>query len=174
MFSNFLKNARSGFKPARLCKAAGGREVLEMDIGALIQNALKNNQAFVAVHEGKKLVFINATPHVLRFDDGTVLQPNQELAKILTAKPQETKIDEFNGVAFVRTEFVGTDDGWKFVQAANDFNNAQSDAKVCIIGSIIAAQAYGAPVVSPITTPETTRAPPDRKVCFKNKFNAYW
>jgi len=144
-----------------------------MQISDLIQTALKESTSFVVEHEGKKLFFINATPHVLRFDDGTVLQPNPELAEILTAKPKETKVDEFNGITFVRTEFQGTEEGWKLVVAANYFN-AHNDIKVIFIGSIIAAQAYRAPVVSPITTPETTRAPPDKKVCFKNKFNAYW
>jgi hypothetical protein len=110
--------------------------------------------------------FLNATPHELRLDDGQVIPGSVELAKILSARPIEKEVNKIPDFTIVTTEFVTTPEGRELVKIANEF-------KIILIGSIIAAQAYKFPVVSPIATPETSRLPPEQRIVFSRKFNTF-
>jgi len=133
----------------------------------IVNKAKQGGKAFSVEYAGGEMVFVNATPHELRFDDGSTVKGNPELAQVLSAGVEEREITRFAGIVFVSTEFIGLPEGYKLVAKARDAGN------VFLIGSIIAAQAYRFPVISPITTPETARKPPDQKVCYKNKWNCY-
>ncbi|MEX0569075.1 MAG: hypothetical protein Q6363_007965 [Candidatus Njordarchaeota archaeon] len=125
----------------------------------------------VDVLETDSAYLINTSPHELKFDDGSILLGNVELAKILKAAPKEKVIKTVNTVTIVKTEFVPEEQGIELVQKIRELNKELSKP-VLLISSIISVQAYGYPVVSPITTPETSRLPPAQRVVFKNKFNS--
>jgi hypothetical protein len=118
--------------------------------------------------------FLNCTPHELRLDDGRIIPGEPELAKILTAKAIEVEIEQrlrkdFRGpgITIVTTKFLTNVEGGEFCQEAQN-------SGVLLIGSIIAAQAYKKPVVSPIATPETSRMPSGQRIIQTKKWNAYW
>jgi len=111
--------------------------------------------------------FLNCTPHELRLDDGRVVRGNPELARILAARAIERTVERRPPVEFVTTTFETTDEGEKLCEEA-------AARGIFLVGSIIAAQAYGYPAVSPVTTPETSRKPPAERIVFSTKWNCYW
>jgi len=114
---------------------------------------------------GKK--FYNCTPHELKLDDGRVIPGDVSCAKMLKALPQEKTIAEINDIKIVTTVFKKMPEAQKIIDEANkNF--------ILLVGSIIAAQVYRKPVVSPITTPETSRLPPNQRIVYSKKWNAYW
>jgi hypothetical protein len=108
---------------------------------------------------GRIIEIINGTPHNLKFEDGSILEGNLELAKLLTAIPIERKIDDFR----VKTIFQSNP------KATEYLNNLPYDT--FIITSIIGLELNNPRLISPIATPETNRLPPEQRICFKNKFN---
>jgi len=119
------------------------------------------------------VTLVNCTPHELKFTNGITLQGNQELADILKAKPVEEEVKQIMGIRLVRTEFERTKEGELLVTRVRHFNEQYPTKPILLISSIISAQAYGFPVVSPITTPETSRKPPAERVVYIDKFNVY-
>jgi len=118
-------------------------------------------------------LLVNATPHFLKFDNGVILEGNQKLAEVLKAKPRETIVKEELGIVFVKTEFEKEEVGELLVNAIREHNRKNPTSPILLISSIISAQAYGYPVVSPITTPETSRKPPSERIVYIGKFNVY-
>ena len=116
---------------------------------------------------------LSALAHELRFEDGSVLPANKELAKVLSANRTEGTLPEqkgYDGEAFVLTWFKPTEKGLEVIM---DLIEEHSPEKVLIVGSRIAAQVYGFPVVAPIVTKETMRSPPAEKVCRANAWQVW-
>jgi len=110
--------------------------------------------------------FLNCTPHEIRLEDGTVINGSTWFAEKLKATPVQRPIFELSkgGFEFVETRFSTNEIAESLVRWAKA-------KQIILIGSIIAAQAFGFPVVSPIATPETSRKPPQERICYKYKWN---
>jgi len=91
---------------------------------------------------------LNTSPHPFAFADGSVVPPcGTTLNAIFDVRPV-TDIPGLDSVEFVRTEKVSTPEGRDFISAVPD--------GVLILGSAIAAEAYGYPVVMAVPTAETS------------------
>ena len=113
--------------------------------------------------------FVNLTPHELRLSDGRVVPAAPgEVARLLEAKPVEEVSDMRGDVEFVRTRFERNERGEKLCFGASTVE------QLYLVGSIISAQAYGFPVVSPVVTPETRRKPPSERIVFARRWNCFW
>ena len=145
------------------CRRLGGEPVKE---GYVHRCVAGGETLFEGVEVGD-VVIVNATPHELRFVDGTELAGSTFLARKLSARPVEESVAEKAKVKIVRTVFQPAPEGEEVVKLARE-------AGVLLAGSIISAQAYGyPPVVSPITTPETSRLPPPQRRVYLDKWNGY-
>jgi len=122
------------------------------------------NDGLVVLSNGVRVV--NTSPHPFVFDEGTVVEP---CGVALNAQFVETHYaTSSEGVQFVRTDKVPTDEGAEFVSAAKAMG-------VLLLGSAIAVEAYGFPVVGCIPTPETAgrgTPPADRRVQ-SERFNSH-
>ena len=101
-----------------------------------------------AVHDGivtlsSGLRVVNSSPHPFVFDDGTTVPP---CGMTLNARFVESEAPFRDGtmsdVTFVVTSKVPTEEGIAFLSAVPD--------GVLVLGSLIAAEAYGFPVVQPV------------------------
>ena len=114
------------------------------------------NDGLVVLSNGLRVV--NTSPHPFVFDDGTVV-PSCGIS--LNAQfVEDHYATSTDGVEFVRTLKCPTEEGGEFVSAATAMG-------VLLLGSAIAVEAYGYPVVGPIPTPETAgrgTPPADRRV----------
>ena len=121
-------------------------------------------------------IFISALGHPLKFTDGRVLNPNAELAKLLTARAVEKEHLKFEDVSIVTTNFETDKDSIaKLEKVQLEFEQHYPGYKIFFVGSIIATKVnWGTKifVVSPIVTQETLRLPPDQKVCVINRWNS--
>ena len=124
-----------------------------------------------------KTAFINTCPHKINgvFNGKDVIIPPS--GYLLNAKPEEKIIEEKNGIVFTSTKFVGTHEGWLFIQNV-DNSRVQIDLKekgsyvkdIIIIGSQIAVNVY--PGVCGLTPmPGFERVSSDEKKMNLNKFN---
>ena len=116
--------------------------------------SLAVNDGVTVLSNGVKVV--NSSPHPFVFDDGTVVPP---CGATLNARFIERETGTDGTVTFVVTDKVPTEEGTAFLDAVPD--------GVLVLGSLIAAEAYGFPVVQPVPTPETAgrgTAPADRRV----------
>ena len=112
------------------------------------------NDGVTVLSNGVKVV--NSSPHPFVFDDGTVVPP---CGATLNARFIERETGTDGTVTFVVTDKVPTEEGTAFLDAVPD--------GVLVLGSLIAAEAFGFPVVQPVPTPETAgrgTAPADRRV----------
>jgi len=110
--------------------------------------------------------FLNCTPHEIRLEDGTVINGSTWFAEKLKATPVQRIIEEISKSPF---EFVET--RFSTNEVADSLVRWAKHKEIILIGSIIAVNAFGFPVVSPIATPETSRKPPQERICFKFKWN---
>ena len=116
--------------------------------------SLAVNDGVTVLSNGVKVV--NSSPHPFVFDDGTVVPP---CGATLNARFIERETGTDGPVTFVVTDKVPTEEGTAFLDAVPD--------GVLVLGSLIAAEAFGFPVVQPVPTPETAgrgTAPADRRV----------
>ena len=91
------------------------------------------------------------------------------MAKLLEAKPIDRLVFRTeDGTEFVEPTFMPEDRGLEMCREACGIRG------LYLVGSIISARAYGAPVVSPIVTPETRRKPPAERVVFAKRWTCYW
>ena len=121
------------------------------------------NDGLVVLSNGVRVV--NTSPHPFVFDDGTVVPP---CGISLNAKfVEDHYATSTDGVEFVRTLKCPTEDGAEFVSAATAMG-------VLLLGSAIAVEAYGYPVVGPIPTPETAGrgTPPADRLVQSGRFNS--
>ena len=128
-----------------------------------------NSEMSIAVNDGVTVLsngvkVVNSSPHPFVFDDGTVVPPcgatlNAQFIERETASLPLTSHTGERRVTFVVTDKTPTEEGTAFLDAVPD--------GVLVLGSLIAAEAYGFPVVQPVPTPETAgrgTAPADRRV----------
>jgi len=106
-----------------------------------------------------KFTIISGLAHSLKFEDGSILEANPDLAKVIKTTPVEEQVDEFR----VMTKFAPDPGAVKFLNSLPEFT--------LVVTSIIGLEILNYHLVSPVTTPETTRLPPEQKICFKNKWN---
>lgn len=113
------------------------------------------------------LKIFNATPHPITFwseDWPDIVEVPCDT--VVNAEPQENVAKSDNGVTFVRTLFVGTDEGREIV--------AQAMAQgAVVVGSIIAAQAYPGFVVAMVPCKGYERVPPVEKRMRPDKFTLF-
>ena len=106
-----------------------------------------------AIHDGtvalgNGVLVVNTSPHAFVFDDGTTVPPcGISLNAQFIEHPVDNRRPGGRVVVLVRTEKVPTEQGLEFLRAVPD--------GVLVLGSLIAAEAYGFPVVQPVPTPET-------------------
>jgi len=131
-----------------------------------------NEGSVVKLSGSPEVILVSALSHEVKFEDGTVLAPNPNLAEVLKAEPTEEVIERVGGISVVAPTFHPTEEGRKLVRKLVAIVGAFGSA-VYILSSTISAQAYGLPVVAPITTPETCRKPPEEKICYKHKFAGF-
>ncbi len=89
------------------------------------------------------------------------------MVMFFSAEPHETAMFNLGkSIDIVETHFI----------ISSNINDVRKVLEYCIknsiliIGSIISANAYGYPVVSPVT--KNPRAPPAERVCLSKKFNS--
>lgn len=99
--------------------------------------------------EGINVVVVNTTPHPVTIQDmdGTLITVPTSV--LINAKAEERK--------FVRTEFVGTEEGKETIERIKSVYN------IVIVGSIIAAQAYPGEVAAMTPVEGYERVAPDQK-----------
>jgi len=122
------------------------------------------------------VVMVNCTPHPLRFQEGGEVQGSVNLAKILSAKVITEKEQKYGPLVLQSVKYQGTEKGWKLCSLAEDLFallKPRGVKGVLLVGSIISAQTYGWPVVSPVTTPETSRLPPTQRKVYLRRFSVW-
>ena len=132
-----------------------------------------------AIYQLGNIRVINATPHPIRFKmpDGSVevVESDPEVVKIFDAKAVEkgwqvSKLGDTPTISFVKKRFEGTAQG-KDIAAQLALSTREN--LILVLGSIVSAQVYGYPVVSPVPVPGTERAVPSDKIYLSNKFNLF-
>ncbi len=131
-----------------------------------------NEGSVMRISGSPEVILVSALSHEVKFEDGTVLAPNPHLAEVLKAEPTEELVGEVGGISVVTPTFHPTEEGKRLVRKLVAIVGAFGGA-VYILSSTISAQAYGLPVVAPITTPETCRKRPEEKICYKHKFTGF-
>jgi len=120
--------------------------------------------------EYERNVYINVTPHEIRFKDPDtgkefIVEPS---GLLVNARPVERLIREKNGIKFVTTEFIGDEKGEMEIQEIRKVY-----PQGIIIGSIITAQAYKGQVVALTPTPGYERVPVAEKRMNPKKFTIF-
>lgn len=112
------------------------------------------------------MTIVNTTPHDIRFQaaDGSLYTVEPCGLKI-SAQPETVPAFTRNGTEFIRTNFVGTDEGMSQIKQLEEDN-----PDCVIVGSIIAAQAYPSRVFGLVAVPGYERVPPSEKRYLANKF----
>lgn len=115
----------------------------------------------------------NSTPHTINIQDtdGELIGilPNADF--LINAKAVEVPV----GDLFVKTSFVGDDQGRAVIQRIIDFfhKDVNADGPMVIVGSIIAAQAYPGEVVGMTPVPGYERVAPNEKRMRCDKFTTF-
>lgn len=115
---------------------------------------------------------VNATPHPIRFQDGNgeVVTIDSNLEYLINAEVQEeVTIDEDLGIEFTQPRFLANEDGWGIISRIRKEHGMDA----IIIGSIIAAQAYGGAVCGMVPVPGFERVAPAEKLMRVDKFTRY-
>ena len=117
---------------------------------------------------------VNATPHPIRFKDltGEIVTIDSNLEYLINAEVQEEiTVDEDLGfgIEFTQPRFVATEDGWGIVSRIRKEHGMDA----VIIGSIIAAQAYGGAVCGMVPVPGFERVAPAEKLMRVDRFTRY-
>lgn len=122
---------------------------------------------------GNGVTVFNSTPHIINIQDidGEVIGilPNPDF--LINARAVEVPV----GDLFVKTSFVGDEQGCAVIQHIKDFfkEEVKSDGPMVIVGSIIAAQAYPGEVVGMTPVPGYERVAPSEKRMRCDKFTTF-
>lgn len=111
---------------------------------------------------------INATPHPLNFEvngEIVVIPVVDGLAKVITAVPVEVAVPSSLNVELVKVQFNPSDLGLAYLLSV--------PGGVCVVGSLIAAQAFGSPIVALVPAPGFERVPPDQRRMRHDKFTVF-
>lgn len=127
---------------------------------------MNNNFVFVTFKSG--VTVINSTPHDVTFMDidGEII--NVPSSCIINASVKETVVANVAGIEYVKSEFVGSDEGAALIEEINKVNPS-----AVIIGSIIAAQAFPGLVVGMTPCKGFERVPPKDKRMSTIKFTVF-
>lgn len=122
--------------------------------------------SFVTFKSG--VTVINSTPHDITFMDidGSII--NVPSSCIINASVKETVVSKVAGVEYVKSEFVGSDEGAALIEKIH-----KAYPSAVIIGSIIAAQAYPGLVVGMTPCKGFERVPPNEKRMSTVKFTVF-
>lgn len=115
---------------------------------------------------------VNCTPHPIRFQDltGEIVIIDSDLEYLINAEVQEeVTIDSDLGIEFTQPRFVANENGWGIVSRIRK----EHGMDVVIIGSIIAAQAYGGAVCGMVPVPGFERVSPAEKLMCVDRFTRY-
>lgn len=119
---------------------------------------------------------INTTPHPVTMQDVNGNLVSVPTSVLINAKAIEKQVSPLQASPlFVKTEFVGTDEGRKIISSIKEsFNqNTVAGETLVIIGSIIAAQAYPGEVFGLIPVPGYERVAPSEKRMRCDKFTTF-
>ena len=116
-------------------------------------------------------LFVSALAHELKFDDGTVLKGNPGLAAVFCAEEVTDWVEQPvpNRVQYKTPRYEPSTDGKRFLQE----HVLGAKGKTVIVTSIVGASAFGNGTVSPVTTVETARAPPHKKIVLKYNWHDF-
>ena len=114
---------------------------------------------------------INTSPHELVFEDDSRVDGSRELAEIIKATPEEKKIASIGDIELVSTKFRTEEKAEELIGEIMVYNEQHPEKPALFVSSIISAQVYGFPVVSPIAV--NPRAPPKERKVYKKKFNVF-
>ena len=126
---------------------------------------MNSNNINIVTVDGVEI--INTTPHPISFGVGEEVV-EVPTSKLINATPREEVVANENGVEFVRTVFVGNDEGNAVIAKIKE-----AFPKAIIVGSIIAAQAYPGDVVAMTPLPGFERVPPAEKRMNPHKFTTF-
>lgn len=117
------------------------------------------------------VVVVNTTPHPVTIQDVNGSLISVPTSVLINAKAIEKQVSPL----FVKTEFVGTDEGREIISSIKEsFNqNAVAGETLVIIGSIIAAQAYPGEVAAMTPVEGFERVAPDQKRMRCDKFTTF-
>ena len=123
-----------------------------------------------AVVFGNGVCVLNTTPHPITMQDmdgKLVVVPTTVL---INAKAEEKQVDDL----FVETVFTGTVEGAAIIREIEEaYQEAKCAARLVIVGSIIAAQAYPGKVVGLCPVPGYERVAPAEKRMRCDKFTVF-
>ena len=107
-------------------------------------------------------------PVTMQDMDGTLITVPTSV--LINAKAEERKVSDL----FVRTEFVGKEEGKETIERIKSVYNRQfSNGTLVIVGSIIAAQAYPGEVAAMTPVEGYERVAPDQKRMRCDKFTTF-
>ena len=111
--------------------------------------------------------FVNGLPHFLKFDNNFELKGNPEFAKMIKAESNFIEKTNENGIIFGNIKYSPSKETEELVK---QFKEEYPDIKI-ITSQITVNSVDDSVFVSPITTKETERSPPNEKICYFNKWN---
>ena len=126
-----------------------------------------NKFEFIKLPSG--VTVVNSTPHPITFmseEDNTVITVLSSC--IINATVKETVVKSVNGIDFVKSTFVGSEEGAEIIEQIHAIN-----PEALIIGSIIAAQAFPGLVVGMTPCKGFERKPPTEKRMSTTKFTIF-
>ena len=125
-----------------------------------------NKFEFIKLPSG--VTVVNSTPHPITFmsEDGMVITVPSSC--IINATVEETVVRSTNGINFVKSTFVGSEEGAKIIEQIHSINPS-----ALIVGSIIAAQAFPGLVVGMTPCKGFERKPPAEKRMSTTKFTIF-
>lgn len=115
---------------------------------------------------------VNTTPHPIRFKDltGEIVTIDSNLEYLINAEVQEEiTVDEDLGIEFTQPRFLANENGWGIISRIRK----EHGMNAVIIGSIIAAQAYGGAVCGMVPVPGYERVAPAEKLMRVDRFTRY-
>ena len=131
---------------------------------------IKLNGIGTSVVVDEKVAILNTTPHPITFQSPAGEVFSVPTSVIINAEVEEEKVDEL----FVKTVFkptIGGDGVIKDIEGT--YQGTGETAKLIIVGSIIAAQAYPGKVCGMTPVPGFERVPPAEKRMNCDKFTIF-
>ena len=132
---------------------------------------LLNAVAENAVDMNNGITVVNTTPHPIVFQDttGELVTVENDPELLVNARVQEEIVSSEDGVDFVKSTFIPSEEGGKILDGIEAFAR-ETGKRVVVIGSIIAAQAFPGRVFGMTPVPGYERVAPSEKRMSVTKF----
>ena len=137
---------------------------------------MKNNEVlraiiYKAVEMWNGVFIVNTTPHPIVFENttGVLVTVENDPALLINARVEETLVSSENGVDFVKSTFIPSEEGSLILDEIEEFAR-ESGKRVVVIGSIITAQAFPGRVFGMTPVPGYERVAPSEKRMSVTKF----